>query len=334
MKQKNRIKWVDVAKFFGIFAIYLGHMYMSAGKSYKFVFLFHVPLFFFLSGCMDYYDNEQNILKYIYKKFKTIMIPFFVFSIIAITVYAIGYNSDLSEILNQFKFVIKGNIRDTFVPAGSLWFLSCLFVMEVVFKLIKQLKYKISIIGCCILMLIIYHSFLEGSGLYYNFDLVLRYIIYFGLGYITYPYIVSLFDLDKLWKKIVTGITAVLTLMYSLLLYNESSIITKMTTSIPQGYAIMSVINAIAIIWLVLVISKICENISYFNKVGRETLYLCGNEDIMKTLVPVLLGLFSLNVSLGTPLHAFIYAFILLVINVEIVIPFEKRFTKTILNKK
>lgn len=332
MKPKERIRWIDVAKFFGIFAIYLGHLYTSAGKSYNFVFLFHVPLFFFLSGCMDYYDTEKNILKYIYKKFKTIMIPFFVFSILAIIVYGIGYNSSLNEIIEQLKFVIKGNIRDSFVPAGSLWFLSCLFVMQVIFKLIKQFKYKIIIIGSCILLFIIYNKFIVNnpnlvSNMYYNFDAALYYIIYFGLGYLTFPYIVSFFKLDKKWKKVVFYISLVLTLVYSILLYDQSSLI-------PNSHYVMTVINASVIIWLVLTISKICENVSYFNKIGKETLYLCCNEDIMKTLIPVVLGLFSLNISFGTPLHAYIYAFLLLVINIELVIPFEKRFVKTILNKK
>ena len=44
----ERIKWMDVAKFFGIWAIYIGHYGTAVGNAYTFVFAFHVPLFFFL----------------------------------------------------------------------------------------------------------------------------------------------------------------------------------------------------------------------------------------------------------------------------------------------
>ena len=43
----QRIAWLDVAKAIGIYAIYLGHFGDAAGPAYKFVFQFHVPLFFF-----------------------------------------------------------------------------------------------------------------------------------------------------------------------------------------------------------------------------------------------------------------------------------------------
>ena len=66
---KKRVEWIDIAKFLGIFAIYLGHFGDSAGHAFTFVFAFHVPLFFFLSGCMSNYDNETNIFRFVWKKF-------------------------------------------------------------------------------------------------------------------------------------------------------------------------------------------------------------------------------------------------------------------------
>ena len=40
----NRYEWVDVLRFLGIFAIYLGHFENKAGKLYSFVFSYHVSL--------------------------------------------------------------------------------------------------------------------------------------------------------------------------------------------------------------------------------------------------------------------------------------------------
>jgi len=55
---KERINYLDVAKFIGIFCIYLGHFGTYAGAAYPFVFTFHVPLFFFLSGCSETMSRE------------------------------------------------------------------------------------------------------------------------------------------------------------------------------------------------------------------------------------------------------------------------------------
>ncbi len=45
-EQRKVYKYIDVAKFFGIFAIYLGHLGNAVGPFCSFVFRFHVPLFF------------------------------------------------------------------------------------------------------------------------------------------------------------------------------------------------------------------------------------------------------------------------------------------------
>ena len=59
---RQRIQWVDTAKFLGIFAIYLGHFAEASGNALDFVFSYHIPLFFFLSGCMSTYDRTPSFL--------------------------------------------------------------------------------------------------------------------------------------------------------------------------------------------------------------------------------------------------------------------------------
>ena len=57
----GRVAWLDVARAIGIYAIYLGHFGETAGPAYRFVFQFHVPLFFFLSGCAETYNKEEAV---------------------------------------------------------------------------------------------------------------------------------------------------------------------------------------------------------------------------------------------------------------------------------
>ena len=67
MKENSRIKWIDVARCFGIFAIFLGHYGAAAGNAYTWVFTHHVPLFFLISGCMESLNNRNSIRKTIHR---------------------------------------------------------------------------------------------------------------------------------------------------------------------------------------------------------------------------------------------------------------------------
>ncbi|HFO9614052.1 TPA: acyltransferase family protein, partial [Escherichia coli] len=50
MNANHRLEWIDSLKAVAIFWIYLGHFGDNAKQLYPFVFSFHVPLFFFISG--------------------------------------------------------------------------------------------------------------------------------------------------------------------------------------------------------------------------------------------------------------------------------------------
>ena len=82
----GRVAWLDIAKFIGIFCIYLGHFADAAGLAYPFVFRFHVPLFFFLSGCAESLTADLPFKQYLVKNAKRILIPFFFFAFISLVV--------------------------------------------------------------------------------------------------------------------------------------------------------------------------------------------------------------------------------------------------------
>ena len=50
-KISQRIVWLDIAKALGIVAIVLGHT-IQGGLVKKYVYSFHVPMFFFLKGLL------------------------------------------------------------------------------------------------------------------------------------------------------------------------------------------------------------------------------------------------------------------------------------------
>lgn len=330
---KERVRWIDTARFLGIFAIYLGHFGTDIGAGYYFVFIYHVALFFFLSGCVNNYDKESSIIKYSIKKIKSIMIPMWGFSVLSIIAKVFANIQNMAMLKDMVFIVLKGCIRNSFF-AASLWFLSCLFLIEVLFKIIKRLRTKWEMAIACVVLflaaefLIDPHPLMEPHWLY-NLDSAIYFIIFFAIGYFIYPYLLCLFQLDTTCKKTVFIITGLAAFGYSVLVFMGKDIITPAAESIPLVGIFVPIIRPMIIIWMNLIAAKLLEKIELFNQIGRETLWLCGNEYIIKNIIPYVWKICGGGKMLLTPHLTYIYTFFLLVISVKIIIPFEKK----ILNK-
>lgn len=335
---QERIRWVDTARFLGIFTIYLGHMGADAGNSYKFVFQYHVAFFFFLSGCMDIYDKEDNILHFIIKKIRKILIPFWLFSVLSIAINIILYDTSLGNIKDMLFLVIKGAVRNTFI-ASSLWFLTCLFMMEILFKIFKTCIHKKWILlAICIILYLISETMIVPRPIIqphwlYNLDSTFYYIIFFAIGYIAYPYILSLFDLNTLFKRGIFIVSNCICFVYSALLFSGRDLLDPLYNIPLIGFGIfIPVLRALLIIWLNLFFAKLLEKIYLFNELGRNTLYLCGNEYFMKNLLVSFLSLVGLELHLPSPFSAYLYTSLLLLLCLRIIIPFEKRLVHSMVS--
>ena len=73
----NRIDWIDTAKGYGMLCVIIGHL-GTPGIS-AFVYTFHMPLFFFLSGFL--FHHQKKIVPFILRKTKSLVIPYFCLAI-------------------------------------------------------------------------------------------------------------------------------------------------------------------------------------------------------------------------------------------------------------
>ena len=69
----KRIDWIDFAKAIGIFLIVFGHS-IKGTIAHTFVYSFHVPLFFYLTGSTFGCRNVYG--KFLVKRFKTLLVPY------------------------------------------------------------------------------------------------------------------------------------------------------------------------------------------------------------------------------------------------------------------
>lgn len=330
---QDRIKYLDVAKFIGIFCIYLGHFGDSSGNAYNFVFTFHVPLFFFLSGCAENLSSNIPWYKYIWKNIKNILIPCYLFAIISIIIQSIYLNTH-TLIVPNFIDLLNGCIRNHFF-AGSLWFLTCLFVLRIAFYFLRKLlKFKflillVCVIIYCIAQLVITPKPIVSPHLPYNIDSMCYYMIFYALGYCCFGAIKNILTLDSVTKKTICLVVGAVSFVYTVALFFGKNLLYYLYSN-TIALLINSVVGPVIVILLILIVSKLLENVDLFVEIGKNTLFLCGTEYIIKLLVSTCFRLVGLEITFPNPIAAYIYTFALLILCYKTLIPIEKKFFKSL----
>ncbi len=142
--EKNRIQLIDIARFYGIALVYYGHfieriMYLknpTAAIHYKFIYSFHMILFFVLAGFIaKERDLQFGFKKYITYRVFSRLIPFLFFTgfMILLTFFFSGEFFGLK--LPSFDGYARGLLVTLFgLPMFNVptWFLLCLFSVETV----------------------------------------------------------------------------------------------------------------------------------------------------------------------------------------------------------
>jgi len=326
---RQRTKWLDVLRCFGIFLIYIGHFATYAGNAYGYVFTHHVALFFFAAGCAENFHANRKLLTTIKKTVFDLILPWAFFAVLSLVVFTIEKNASAKIVYEYFLIVINGTIRNQFV-AASLWFLTCMAVVRIMFAVIRKVRFKWLIFAICVALFcyvelkMVPHPTYK-PAMFFNFDSAIYYIVYYAIGYVSFPFINKLLEADAIWKKCVLTTSFLFSAGYATCIFFKKTIIRDFLYTIPVIEFFMPIINALVIIWMYCVLAKLLENIALFNKVGQDTLYLCGNEYIIKSIVSSILCAVGLGINMRTPLVVYIYCIMLIALATLFLSPIEKK---------
>ena len=150
----SRMEWLDSAKAIGMILVYIGHCNIPNWNLY--IYLFHMPLFFIISGFLWNAEKNRNMKfkDFAQKKFKAYIIPYFKIATICFLVWGVflnifrlgGFTNEYWAQLAKYLFGIIIYSRGTteWLPQCSpIWFLTCLFVAEIIYYWIMKFKYPI-----------------------------------------------------------------------------------------------------------------------------------------------------------------------------------------------
>ena len=109
---ESRIYWIDYCKVFAIFCVILGHMSINS-YALNYIFSFHMPLFFFISGYLYHYKGD--FLPFFEKNVSTILLPYYYLNILVLAIsfpllrWTASFSiEDLRRVVN---YIILGNSR-------------------------------------------------------------------------------------------------------------------------------------------------------------------------------------------------------------------------------
>lgn len=169
MQNISRIEWIDVAKGYGIIGVIIGHI--ATPYITVWIYTFHIPLFFFLSGYL--FHPKCGFAEFCKRKIKTLLVPYLCLSIpVVLNEYWFYYgsNGDWNSFLTE---VCKALVQERYTP---LWFISSLFLANIIFYWIcEAIKTQRMRLLCSIMFMMLSYAYWKvgGSPLPWNLDITL-----------------------------------------------------------------------------------------------------------------------------------------------------------------
>lgn len=306
---KERNLYMDIVKGIGILLVVIGHCETPIGR---YIYLFHMPLFFFISGYFykDKYSN--NPVEFIVKKIKTLYRPYIFFAILLIIMHNVFlkvgfYSSTFSDLSIEYsnmckyfklsdiikytmKVLLLGQVDRIF--GGALWFFISLIMASITFNIISYIKIKTNKkeIFRAITIGILFNIAYLSTKFNINFHGINTAMIATGLFYCGYLY--SQYD-NKVKLNLEVAIICFFILIISGF-YGSINMAGNEYTNIA-----FFIINSLAGIYIVLFIATLVKKINLLSGIlsymGRNTIPVIGLHFISFKIVDIVrIVLFSM----------------------------------------
>ena len=191
----KRLDWLDIGKGLGMLLVMFGHADIPAPlKTY--IYTFHMPLFFFLSGYLYKKEKFPSLKVFLTKRTKSLILPYLAFSIVAYLWFILLNHLGLANYDNNLLTPLLGSViaeRKSIwnVHTGALWFVACLFCTELLFYFISKISRTKMVIALLLLVSSILGCFYNktvGQPLPWNMDVAMISVGFYGAGYLYKEY--------------------------------------------------------------------------------------------------------------------------------------------------
>lgn len=150
----SRLEWIDWMKAIGIYLIVLGHFY-SFGE--KFIYAFHVPLFFLISGFLCRKECEQSIF---WKKlWFNLAVPMLIIAAVNFVYASILQLKDGAFEYKTFYWFVRNVLFGMVSGFDTLWFVYSLILLKIIFQYCHSRVLFYSLIVVMLALAYMYNNF-------------------------------------------------------------------------------------------------------------------------------------------------------------------------------
>jgi acyltransferase len=299
----KRLYWVDTAKAIGMFMVYYGHVvetmvnagFQIAFGQFKFIYSFHMPLFFLIAGFFfrRRFPTKLADIKYlIYCR----MIPLITFGLLTLPIWPV-YMQLIFGRINWKEIAYKASRYLYGHPDLNTitWFIVCLFMVEVIaiFILGQAEKPLVSLLWAVVFlrygllmtanMAATIAIFKIPKNIWYIHEATVAFGLY-ALGYSAFETVKSLLR----WKPLLRASLAVITLVLTLLTFNLNEpypgfkVVMKTSNHGTGGLFLLTAI--LGLLSVVLIASLIPKN-KLTDFIGRNTITLMAASGIFHAFI-------------------------------------------------
>eukprot|EP01037_Dinobryon_pediforme_P012855 gene12855-12955_t len=156
----GRLQWVDQVKAIGIILVVTGHSIDPLSAAHWFIYLFHMPLFFIVSGY--FIKPNANVAEIVRERFKTLMLPYFSYLLlIGLPVAIFDPENKTRGVVPEFVGYVFGGSHLVYYMT-AFWFVTALFFGLIVAQFVvnwrhagKNLAVVAALVGAGALTLLI-----------------------------------------------------------------------------------------------------------------------------------------------------------------------------------
>ena len=126
---------IDVAKGFTLFLVVFGHVLESHGTLFNWIFTFHMPAFFFLSGMTFRPEKYQGYGHFLKEKWKKRILPYFIITLIGFCICMIRPSYRLPVLEDGWRYQLTWTFyyaQPKNLYIGQVGFLVGLFMAELI----------------------------------------------------------------------------------------------------------------------------------------------------------------------------------------------------------
>lgn len=309
--EEKRLKYLDYARGFSMLLVMYAHFFTVKEAPLRlWIYSFHMPIFFIITGILIYKKNSKLNIK---KQIKHLIIPYFIFGILMIG--CLGF----IDIIDGKEWIpnVISNLKKTVLLYGvrAEWYLPCLFFAILIFYTIKDIfKEKKKIIAILIPLFLLPFLKVDITSIY-TYKILLRSLIatiFLFTGYYLSEY---------LEKKNIKFYQIILLFFGTLICTEILGYVDLCYLKIPDPfiYYLSAIIGSLFILFFFKYIEKKQIHLKFLEFVGKNSLLILGTHMLIGYLVKKFL-----SIILETPYvveNLYLNGLIILIIVILIEIP-------------